>query len=278
MGEIYTQYKSGVPPEVLAVRYDLSKNSILKKIKKVQSTLNPVRKRTVQSTTIQDNRQQTLLIWDKEKIKNGIDRYFSENDRMPTARDFDEASYLPSARQMQRAHGGLVALRKELGYKEIDYTKGKLRATIASNANRRGLGAEDYFEPLLIDKFGEPYVHVQKRYYKGSKCRYDFVVYAKDMVFGVDIFTTDRVNYIEKNIRHKIHRYKNAPKDLLIYFVLVGKDYTTEHIKSSMSSISELKKYPNMIPIHEYDFINLISKYKPLLIPNDFIGFEVLEK
>ena len=98
------------------------------------------------------------------------------------------------------------------------------------------------------------------------------------MVFGVDIFTTDRVNYIEKNIRHKIHRYKNAPKDLLIYFVLVGKDYTTEHIKSSMSSISELKKYPNMIPIHEYDFINLISKYKPLLIPNDFIGFEVLEK
>lgn len=277
MGEIYKEYESGVPPEILAIRYNLSKNTILKKIKKVQISLEQPKNVTPQSINHTKSKRHVSLIWNKENIKEGIDRYFTDNGRMPTARDFDETVYLPSARQIQRAYGGLVALRTSLGYAETDFTKGDLRAAIAVSANKRGLSAEDYFEPLLVEKFGEPFVHVQKRYYKGSKCRYDFLIYAKDIVFGIDIFTTDRVNYIEKNIRHKISRYKNAPKDLVIYFVLVGKDFTPEHVNVSASSISELKNHSNMIPMYELDFIELISKYSPLTTPNDFVGLEELE-
>jgi hypothetical protein len=175
----------------------------------------------------------TAVTWNEKNIKQASDRYIAENGKLPSAQDFDETPYLPSARHMQRAHGGVVALRRTLGYGEADFTKGDLRKKIATDANKRGVTAEDYFEPLLMERFGEPYVHTQKRYYKGTKNRYDFLVYAAGQTLGIDIFTTDRTSYIGKNIRHKIKRYKNAPSSLKIYFVLVGKDFTASDIKKS---------------------------------------------
>ncbi len=215
--------------------------------------------------------------WTIENIKIGIDKYLLENGSMPTARDFDESNYLPSARQIQRAFGGLIQLRVKLGYDQTDFTKGELRKSIAISANKRGVSAEDYFEPLLVEKFGEPFVHVQKRYYKGSRCRYDFFVYAKQLSFGVDIFTTDRKNYIDKNIRHKIIRYKNAPSSLIIYFVLVGNDFTPYDVEKARESIRELDKYPNMVPLHETEFMELLSTFEPLKIPEFFYGLDEQE-
>lgn len=139
-----------------------------------------------------------------------------------------------------------------------------MRAKIALAGGERGLAAEDYFEPLLITKFGEPYVHVQKRYYKGSKSRYDFLVYAKDRVFGIDIFTTDRKQYITNNIRHKINRYKNAPADLDIYFVLYGFQIDSSELSEVVSSISEIQNYQNMHVLVEASFLELVSSFEPL--------------
>lgn len=273
MGEIFEAHEAGIAPEVLAVRYGISKNSVIKKVEKVRFALKPRDPEKVPSVAAINKNSR----WNESNIKKGIDRYITEFGRMPTSRDFDESSYLPSARQIQRAYGGLVTLRERLGYAETDFTKGTLRKKIAINANKRGLGAEDYFEPILIEKFGEPFVHVQKRYYKGSKSRYDFLVYAQDIVFGIDIFTTDRVNYIEKNVRHKITRYKNAPRDLVIYFVLVGEDYTQVHADKAAQSIADLKNYPNMIVMHEQNFMNEISAYSALPTPTGFVGLELLE-
>lgn len=218
----------------------------------------------------------SLNKWNIDNIREGIERFISENGSMPSAQDFDVTSYLPSARQIQRAYGGIVTLRKTLGYGDADYTKGELRKAIAIRSNARGATAEDYIEPLLIEKFGETYVHTQKRYYKGSKNRYDFLVYAKDLTIGIDIFTTDRANYIGKNIRHKINRYKNAPKMLKIYFVLVGEGFTGEDVRKARESINELSKYPNMIALHETEFLQLILNYEPLGLPDSFVSLDRL--
>ncbi len=112
--------------------------------------------------------------WVEETIKIGIERFIEEHGYMPSATDIDECPYLPSARQIQRVYGGVVELRRKLGYGEVNFTRGELRKVIVTKSNLRGLGAEDYIEPMLISKFGEPFVHVQKRYYKGTKNRYDF--------------------------------------------------------------------------------------------------------
>lgn len=278
MREIYKLYQSGLSIEAIARRYDLTQGSVLKKIKKVEMAHSF--KPKINSLTLNNSLilpQNKNQIWNKDNIKLGIDRFIAEKGVMPTSRDFDEVDYLPSARQIQRAHGGIVSLRGELGYSETDFTKGDLRKTIAIRSNQRGITAEEYIEPLLIEKFGEPFVHTQKRYYKGSKNRYDFLIYARDLVFGVDIFTTDRVSYIEKNIRHKISRYKNAPSELQIFFVLVGAKFTQNDLTKAAGSISDLANYPNMKALHESDFLLLISSYQPLDMPPHFLGLEVLE-
>ncbi|MFZ1483435.1 MAG: hypothetical protein WAS36_00260 [Candidatus Saccharimonadales bacterium] len=214
--------------------------------------------------------------WTSEIIHQGIERFIKTTGRIPTARDFDENEYLPSARQIQRAYGGLVELRKSLGYEDTDFTKGELRKLIASKAGQRGVSAEDFLEPILIAKFGEPYVHVQKRYYKGSRSRYDFFVYYSGGMFGVDTFTTDRANYIEKNIRHKVTRYKDAPSELPIYFVLMGGDFTPQDVSKAVQSVSDLKNHNNMTAIYESDFLKLIDGYTPLAIPSDFMSMSKL--
>lgn len=119
-------------------------------------------------------------IWTIDVIKEGIEHFYQEHNRYPTAIDFDAVPYLPSARQIQRKFGGMENLRTTLGYKELNYTKGDLRRTAYDNFSTRSLSAEDRLEVALIDHFGELYVHTQKRYYRLMKNRWDFFVYYKE--------------------------------------------------------------------------------------------------
>jgi len=293
MREITSMHERGVSIEEIAARYDITKGSVLKKIQKTQRYDRQISQKPNVNSYTHTRTQQPLIeldtslarvitnhrarTWDLVNIKSGIDNFIAEHGKMPTATDFANVNDLPSARQVQRMFGGVESLRKELGYKERNFTKGKLRKKIATDANIRGLNAEDAFEPILIKKFGEPYVHVQKRYYKGSKNRYDFFVYAKKRAFGVDIFTTSRSAYIANNIRHKVIRYKNAPKELNIYFVLMGSEYNSKEVTRASESIVELTDYPNMTVLHENDFINLIDSFEPLALPDNFLGLETIE-
>lgn len=206
--------------------------------------------------------------WTHDSIKAGIERFIMDNNRAPTAIDFDLNHFLPSARQIQRAHGGLAMLRKALGYTELDFTKGTARSKIASEAGVRGIEAEEVLELILMKKFGEPYVHSQKRYIRGGKSRYDFFVYAKNYSFGVDVFTTEKREYIEKNVRHKIRKYGETSFRIPIYFVVAGRDYTsndTEHIQKQLLD----KKYPNIQLVTLANFIIYIESLQPLELPKD---------
>ena len=282
MRQIAKEYEDGVPVEQIAKEYDISTGSVYKKIEKIRlDDKRKVLKEKVYKEALEYStslpKVHVARSWTDELIKEGIDRFISEHGHMPTATEFSLVDYLPSARQIQRTHGGMAKLREKFGYQELDFTKGVLRKKIATAANKRGLDAEDYFEPLLVEHFGEPFVHVQKRYYKGSKNRYDFLIYSENRVFGIDIFTTDRHAYIGNNIRHKILRYKNAPPELAIYFVLIGTDIKPGELEAISNSISDLKKYPNMQILSESSFLELITAFEPLSIPSDFLGLESIE-
>lgn len=205
--------------------------------------------------------------WTIETIELGINRFVDERGHLPTAWDFDRSSYLPSARQIQRAYGGLEQLRKKLGINETNYTKGVLRRTRSLEGSMRGTKAEDDLEILLIDRFGEPFVHTQKRYYKEHRHRYDFFIYYKDGYLGVDVFTTARVEYIGPNIRHKIPKYRNIPPETPVWFVVVAPALTDDDIKKGTRSAKELTSLPNIHVGSLSQFLSYISQLEPLDLP-----------
>lgn len=216
--------------------------------------------------------------WTLEVIKEGIDRFHVEQQRPPTAQDFDDVSYLPSARQIQRSFGGMSKLRAALGQTELDYTRGGLRSEIASNAGRRGVEAEEALEIILIDYFGEPFVHTQKRYIRGGKSRYDFYVYAYNYSFGIDVFTTGRQEYIDKNIRHKIPKYAATSTHIPIYFVLAGDTFNDLDLGAIGDTL--LAPYPNLHLMTMQAFLLYIQSLHPLTLPKGTksIGIDEIEQ
>lgn len=202
--------------------------------------------------------------WTIEIIKAGIERFAHENGQFPTAWDFDRSPYLPSARQVQRAFGGLEQLRLQLGIIELNYTKGELRSTRSLEGSLRGTKAEDELEVLLIKKFGEPFVHTQKRYYKDHRNRYDFFIYYKNGYVGVDIFTTARTEYIGPNIRHKIPKYRNVPNDTPIWFVVDAPTLNDSDIRNGALTARELERMPNIHVGSLSQFLAYIKGLEPL--------------
>jgi hypothetical protein len=160
--------------------------------------------------------------WTIEKIKEGFERFKIENGRLPIAPEIDHISYLPSARQIQRKFGGLEKLRTLLGYKDVHFGKGVFRSVIATRSNIRGRQSEIALEKTLRDKFGEVFVHTEK-VFGDYKNRVDFFIYCPEGNFGIDIFNTDTMRDLQKNINLKIDKYLNFPYQL--FFVIANEEF-----------------------------------------------------
>lgn len=154
-------------------------------------------------------------MWNKEKIKEGFEKFFSEFGRYPTAEEIDRYQFLPLSRQIQRLFGGLVNLRRELGLAIHHYGSGKNRSEIAKLIGPRGSKGERNFEEILIQRFGEYFVHVEKPPYKfivnpndkDFKLRSDFLVYAKQYTFCVDVFYAKNYRKLTDIINIKQNKY-----------------------------------------------------------------------
>lgn len=210
--------------------------------------------------------------WTLETIKHGVERYRQEHGHLPTAWDFDRCEYLPSARQIQRPYGGLEKLRDQLGLTELNYTKGSLRQKISFEGISRGIEAEDLLEPILMDYFGEPFVHTQKKYYKKLKNRYDFFVYHHGGRFGVDVFSTERTEYIGPNIRHKLAKYANIPSDVPVYFVVSSSSLLPKDVEAGKQTARKLLELSHIDVVHMEEFLILIKSFTPLAIPAGFVS------
>lgn len=208
-------------------------------------------------------------IWTIDTIGKGIERYYAEHEHYPTANDFDECAYLPSARQIQRKFGGLEALRTTLGLAEANYTKGDLRRAVFSGFSPRALAAEDQLEVALIKHFGEPYVHTQKRYYRLMKNRWDFFVYYRGGYFGIDIFSTSRRANIMNNIRHKLIKYADVPPTTKIFFIVDAPELTDNDIRQTIIGSKALAQHLNITVILLETFLaTTIHQFQTLDLPD----------
>lgn len=159
--------------------------------------------------------------WTIEKIKDGFEKFFKEHGRLPIAPEIDQLEYLPSSRQIQRKFGGLEKLRELLGYKNVHFGQGDFRSKIATRANLKGREVELRLEKVLRDKFHEVFVHTE-RIFDDSKKRVDFYVYSPDGNFAVDIFYTNTIRDLQKNINIKIDKYQKFPNQL---YLVVANSY-----------------------------------------------------
>lgn len=174
-------------------------------------------------------------MWTDQKIKEGFERFKREYGRLPIAPEIDKLEYLPSSRQIQRKFGGLEKLRKVLGYKDTNFGRGVYRSKIALRVNKKGREIELELEKILRNKFNEVFVHTE-RIFDDSKNRVDFYIYCPDGNFGIDVFYTDTIQDLQKNINLKIDKYLKFPNQL--YLVVANPDF----IQEKLDTYSKRKK------------------------------------
>ena len=161
--------------------------------------------------------------WTPEKIKEGFERFQTEFGRLPTAPEIDGLGYLPSSRWIQLKFGGLEALRTLLGYEHSHFGKGNFRSVIANRVGKRGRKVEMALEAILVDSFGEVFVHTEK-IFDSSKNRVDFYVYAPQGNFGVEVFYPESIRSMQGNVNGKALKYSTFLNPL--YFVVANKSLT----------------------------------------------------
>lgn len=196
--------------------------------------------------------------WTIEKIKQGFDRFFRENGRLPVAPEIDKLDYLPSSRQIQRRFGGLEKLRSMLGYKETNFGRGEYRSNIASRTNKRGREEELKLEKILREKFNEVFVHTEK-IFDDSKNRVDFYIYAPEGNFGIDIFHTETIRDLQSNINIKMNKYLKFP--LKLFLVVANTDFSQEELDAYVRN--KTKQLSNNISVLAMEtLLNLIKTKK----------------
>lgn len=205
--------------------------------------------------------------WTKENIKEGFEKFYLEYGRLPIAPEIDKLDYLPSSRQIQRKFGGLEKLREVLGYKDTNFGRGLYRSNLAHRANRKGRETELELEKILRKKFNEVFVHTE-RIFDNSKNRVDFYIYSPSGNFGIDIFYTNTMQDLQKNINVKIDKYQKFPNDL--YLVVANPIFVQEELDSYSGRKSKTLP-PNTSIITLETLLKLIRKkkaYKNPLIDN----------
>ncbi len=195
--------------------------------------------------------------WDLDKIKYGLDEFYKLNKKYPSALEIDEYPLLPSSRQVQRRFGGLKALRKLLGLpdEDLDYTKGKVRSSMAKIIGERGKSFEKEIYALLVKKFGEIFVHQQKPF-NNYKSRADFFVYAQNHKFGVDVFYPKDLHSFVCCVNIKDKTYINHDFDMIFLSInpdisqsLINRfiDRRRNNTPNRVMDFDEFKKYINTI-------------------------------
>ncbi|OGG69560.1 hypothetical protein A3F27_00365 [Candidatus Kaiserbacteria bacterium RIFCSPHIGHO2_12_FULL_53_13] len=159
------------------------------------------------------------LTWPMERIRDGLDRFYKENHRYPTATEFDECPYLPRAKTAERRFGGLVALRKQLNIgSEHDLRTGAHSSKRAHTINERAHILEKNVYELLCKQFGKEFVHREYFYTDDHRTRADFFVYDGKDGFCVDVFYASSLKNIGGCLNLKLAKYSQS--DLLPYPII----------------------------------------------------------
>lgn len=181
-------------------------------------------------------------IYTIQVLKEGFERFYSENGHYPSALEIDACPYLCSSRQIQRKFGGLIKLRKLFELEDLSYAKGEHRKRTWAKADGLSLISEKDVSDFLKNRYGEICVHEEKKYGDGRN-RVDFYIYAKED-FAVEVFNTYTRHGIIGNINSKLRKYNDFTYKL--FFVVTGGDFKQSGIDKMITRKKKLVLKPNM--------------------------------
>lgn len=195
-----------------------------------------------------------------------IKKFKEENNREPTAQDFDADPSLPSARQVQRRFGGLAAVREAAGMEVKNFTTGTTRAKVA----KQSLDQSKKYEKELYERLHKKYhdtsgttTYVTRewawqqwlpegQYYSNTRCD----VCIDDRRTGhhiiVDFFYAKDMDSVYGSVRIKNKKYEHNPVSLLdgatheVLFVCINPAITQDQL-SPVGSAATLLSYEKFV-------------------------------
>jgi hypothetical protein len=174
---------------------------------------------------LRQNKVGHQLPWSDDELLAGLQKFYDDYGHYPSAGEVDTFAYLPSARSIQRTHGGLVTLRQRLlPDEDSDHTRGDRRRKIASEGDARARKYEEEFYIFLTKHFKEIAVHEHKIIRPGNVAS-DVFIYLNDSSADgivIDLFYAQDLITLLKIVTIKNKRYKDLP--FTVYFILVGND------------------------------------------------------
>jgi hypothetical protein len=158
--------------------------------------------------------------WTLLQLKTGLEHFYKEHGRYPTATEVDAYPYLPSARSIERRFGGLIELRKELGLAEnYDFRTGEHSTRRAKLINDRAHKVEHLVYEYLVQRFGKELVHREYFFTDDHRTRADFFVYDTKKGFCVDVFYPASRRNLTGCLNIKLAKYAGT-KHLLDYPII----------------------------------------------------------
>ena len=198
-------------------------------------------------------------IWPLERIKSGLERFFKEYGRYPTATEFDEYAYLPRAKTAERKFGGLVALRKQLGLETAhDLRSGAHRSNLAELIGKRAHTEEQKVYDFLTKRFGREFVHREYFYTDDHRTRADFFVYDNTHGFCVDVFYARSLRNVSGCLNIKLKKYANVAA--FMSYPIVFLQVNPEISQMDLDTLVERKKRG-------------LGKQQALMSWDTFVGF-----
>ena len=87
--------------------------------------------------------------WTIDELRTGLERFNETYGHYPTASEVDKYEYLPSARSIERSHGGIVTLRKVLKLN----TETDLRTGMHSTARAKMINKREHANELEVYEY-----------------------------------------------------------------------------------------------------------------------------
>ncbi len=183
-----------------------------------------------------------------EQHKAQVERFIKENNYEPTAIDFDNTDYLPTARTIQRRYGGLPAFRKAIGLITSDITKGKARSKKAKKAMDKCLLEETKLFQELLVKYRSNRVSSPAKLFLNNLKTVDFKIEKDGKIYLIDVFYPNTresfescVNIKNKKYNTKEESFYTVPVEIILVCL---NDKVVYEIKRPLKtiSISEFRK------------------------------------
>ncbi len=181
--------------------------------------------------------------WKLAEVQAGLQHFYKEHGRYPTAAEIDAYSYLPSTRSIERSFGGLVPMRKTLKLAgNHDFRAGEHSSKRAHMILARAHTTEAEVYAFLCKRFGREFVHREYLFTDDHRTRADFFVYDTEKGFCVDVFYPASRRNLSGCLNIKLKKFRNVTTHMPypIIYLQMNPDITMHTI----SAILERKTQP----------------------------------